>query len=291
MTQGTLDNTQQLNTFWRILSISKEEVLPEASSALISDLLAYPVHTIWTAQQESSARQTLSFFKTCQHIKKDGMRYHDFYKGFSISGSAAVIGIFPYLAGAKCSIALFGDNHIGQLMQGPFSQIFAAPINVPAMRLIELEQASISSTNNLFKQLSAANKAKKIWLNEGVCGFYRGALPHVFINSVSDALGFWMRARILSYYTEGQKKQVMPQLLATWFSFGTAYAATTPFAIAETRLRIHEINPAAFPDKTFFSSMRTLCQRGGLFRGALASGLYGMVSSLPIACEAVVSPN
>lgn len=274
--------------------ITVEAVIAKGSSAFIAEAGSYGIHTFWTIQQEISAKQTQSLRQTFQHMHKNNMRYHDFYKGFSIAGFAAVIGVFPYLKGASCALDWFGDNHVGQAMQGPCAQAFAAVIWAPATRLMELEQASIIKTahHHPFKQLSVFNKSKKIWQDSGIRGFYRGALPLVCINSVVDALGYWLRARMELRFPENKRHQILPQLFSTFLGFSVGYAITTPFAIAETRLRIHEINPQAFPDKTFFSAMKTLCsQRSvrGLFHCAPVAALYGAISSLPVACNGIYS--
>lgn len=262
-----------------------EKILAEAISAILSEVFAYPLHTVWTVQQEGNS----SFRHAFKTIGRNANGYRGLYKGFSIAAVTNVIGVFPYLAGADCAIQCFGDNDAGQLMQGPFSQAFGAIVWAPATRMIELEQASITHAANSFKQLSVFDKSKMIWRNSGVRGFYRGVFPQWGINSVNDALGFWLRAKLLKHcFSKDQSKQPGPQLFSTSFGFALGYLLLTPFSAVETRLRIHETNPTAFPDTTFFPAMRTLYkERGvkGFFVGAAASGLYGAASSLPVACS------
>lgn len=262
-----------------------EKYLAEASSAMLSEVFAYPLHTMWTVQQEGN----LSFSNAFKTIGRNPNGYRELYRGFSIATASGVMGVFPYLAGAHYAIQCFGDNHLGQLMQGPFAQAFGAIVWGPAIRMIELEQASIShGASNSFKRMSVFEKSKTIWRKSGVRGFYRGTIPQWSINSVNDALGFWLRARLLHCFSEEQAKQPGPQLFSTLVGFSMGYFLLTPFSAAETHLRIHETNPATFPDTTFFPAMRTLYrQRGvrGFFVGAGAAGLYGAASSLPVACS------
>lgn len=278
------DNTHKKTTCIKIAT--------EGIAALIAEAGAYWLHTLWTVQQENNITKPLSLFQTYQHVRQQGVRYQQLFRGFSVAGCAAVIGIFPYLQGARCAIDWFGDNHFGQFMQGPCAHAAAAVIYVPALRLVELEQASVTNTTqNAFKQLSVFNKSKMILKESGIRGFYRGAFPHICINSINDGVGFWLTARMLLCLPKEQRNNVLPQLFCTLLGFGTAYAITTPLAIAETRLRIHETNPAAFPDKTFFPTMKTLYRKQGVrgfFNGTSTAFLYGAIIALPVACDGVL---
>ena len=262
-----------------------EEILAEAGAAVLAEVFAYPVHTIWTVQQEASEKKTLSFLKAYQNIAVNG--HQQFYKGFSLSVFAAIPTIYLYLFGAKCAITCFGDNHVGQMMQGPFAQAFSTLASAPANRFIEMEQsAAINISNNAFKRLSVVDKSRKIWEESGIRGIYRGALPFFFISAISDGFGFWLRARILQRSSKERSYQLAPQLFATASGFSLAYFFFAPLYAIETRLRLHENNPAVFKDTTFVSAARTLYQqRGcrGFFVGASASGIYGVLTALPIA--------
>jgi hypothetical protein len=262
-----------------------EEILAEASAAVLAETFAYPVHTIWTVQQEASEKQRLSFLKAYKNIAVNG--HQQFYKGFSIAAFSAVPTIYLYLFGAKCAITCFGDNHVGQMMQGPFAQAFSLLASAPANRFIELEQSAATDiANNAFKRLSVVAKSKKIWEESGVRGIYRGTFPLFFISAITDGLGFWLRARLLQRFSKEQSQQFAPQLFATSTGFGLAYFFLTPFYAIETRMRLHENNPNVFKDTTFFATTRTLHrQRGcrGFFVGASASAMYGMFTALPVA--------
>lgn len=262
-----------------------EKLMAEASAAVLADVFAYPIHTIWTVQQENSEKQTLSFLKTYKNIAVNG--HQQFYKGFSLAILSSVPITYLYLLGATCAITCFGDNHVGQMMQGPFAQAFSTLASAPANRFIELQQSAAADiSNNAFKRLSVLAKSKKIWEESGVRGIYRGAFPLFFISAISDGLGFWLRARILQRFSKEQSHQFAPQLFATSTGFALAYFFLTPLYAIETRLRLHENNPSIFKDTTFFATMHTLHQqRGyrGFFVGASASAMYGMFTALPIA--------
>lgn len=261
-----------------------EAFLAESSAALFSEILIYPAHTVWSVQQKDN----LSFLKAFHEIR--GSRdYASFYKGFSIAAMSCLPAIMLYLWGAQFAITHFGDNHVGQMMQGPFAQVFAAVVTVPAIRMIELEQISKSSVKaTSFKQLPIYRQSHNIWHHSGVFGFYRGAMPQLFIDSVSDGLGFWFRARLLSCFPKEQSNQPGPQLFSTVFGFALGHFLLTPLSAVKTRMGFHEVNPDVFRDTRFFPSMCTLYrQRGvkGFFVGASASVVYGAISSLPVACS------
>ena len=262
-----------------------EEILAEASAAVLAEFFAYPIQTVWTVQKENSEKQRLSFLKAYKNIAVSG--HQQFYKGFSLAVFSAVPTIYLYLLGAKCAITCFGDNHVGQMMQGPFAQAFSMLVSAPANRFIELEQsAATNMSSNAFKRLSVFKKGEQILKESGVRGIYRGVFPLFFISSISDGLGFWLRARVLTHFSKEQQHQFMQQWFATSSGFALAYFFLTPLYAIETRLRLHENSPAIFKDTTFTAAARTLYrQRGcrGFFVGAPASALYGMFTALPVA--------
>lgn len=263
-----------------------EELCEKWRAALLPEFAAYPVHTIWTVQQECSEKLTLPFLKAYKNIAAEG--YGKFYKGFPLVFFATLPILFLYLCGAKLATKCFDEPDVAELMRGPFAQGLSSVIAVPVNKLVELEQATTGNVSgNAFKRLAIRDKCSHIYATSGVPGFYRGAFPLLLIMSASDGIGFWLRKRILSRcFSEEQSKQLLPQLFSTSVGFGVAYFFLTPFFAVETRLRLHESNPAIFKDTAFFPTMRTLFrQRGwrGLRVAAPASGLYGAISSLPVA--------
>ena len=264
----------------------------EGSAALFSEFVCYPMHTIWTLQQEISANEKVSFIQTCQRFNKNTLSYWSLYKGFSISGTSAVLGIYPYLLGAHYAKLCFGDNHIGEFMQGVVAQTLAASIWLPATHIVELEQATITcKVNAKFQELSAFDKSKIIWKQSGLRGFYRSAWAQIGANAIDDALGFWLRARILSCFSTEQQKQLSPQLFSTFMGFSAAAVITTPVSIVQSRLRLHEANPTVFPDKKFLPAFKRLYQQGGFrgfFNGATTAALYGGITALPVVSNAVL---
>jgi len=217
--------------------------------------------------------------------------HHTFYKGFSIAALSCIPATYLYLLGAHFSITLFGNNNLGVWMQGPMAQLFSTTINAPAALFIELSQASAersAQSNNTFKEKNLKMQFQDVLKKDSLLGLYRGAMPHFFIYSMCDALGFWIREKLLASFPERDRKKIMPQLYSTTLGFGFAYTVLSPLSVIETRIRIHETNPALFPDKQFFPAMKTLYkQRGlrGFFTGLPVAGCYGMVSCLPVACS------
>lgn len=263
----------------------------ESVAALISEILSYPVHTLWTVQQKNSVDKTFMLSDTYKKIRESGNVHQTFYKGFSIAAFSCIPATYLYLLGAHFSITLFGDNQFGQWMQGPMAQLFSTTINAPASFFIELSQASAErsgQSNNTFKEKSLKMQVQDIIKKDSLLGLYRGAMPHFFIYSLCDALGFGIRAKLLESFPERERKKIIPQLYSTTLGFSFAYTVLSPLSVIETRIRIHETNSVKFPDKEFFPAMKTLYkQRGirGFFTGLPIAGFYGMVSCLPVACS------
>ena len=173
-------------------------------------------------------------------------------------------------------------------MRGPVAQAFGMLAWAPAARLIMLQQASGNTrVKNNFSQLSIWNKSKLIFKENGVRGFYRGALPGYCVSSTLDSIGYWLQSQTIRYYPIETRGNAAPQILTTMFGFGTAAIITAPIDATVARLRIHETNPTHFPDKKFWPTAQRIYQTlgyRGFFHGLTASVCHEMAwySVLPI---------
>src|SRR3990167_6186633 len=155
------------------------------------DFFAHPLYTIWTVQQTADRGKSPGFCEAIRQINHSkGIK--GFYAGFAVQAVSAVPGTWSYLKGRELSLAVFGDNTVGQFMQGPLGVCCGSLLWSPAVTLTMFQQASSNSMlKNDFNHLSLSKKMSYIWKKEGVYGFYRGTLPFVFAFSATDALGSW----------------------------------------------------------------------------------------------------
>ena len=258
---------------------SYQKSLKASAVFLAADYLSHPFGTIWTVQLAISD-QPATFANTFKKVRKGG----GFYAGFGVQAATSVPGTFLYFEGRKLSISLFGDNYFGQSMQGVLGIACGTALWAPASRVTTLQQASKNSgIDNAFNRLALPNQLKSIWKAEGIRGFYRGALPGTLSAAATDAIGSLIQAQIVKRYPIDQQKNFSIQLLATWIGYSIATFFLSPIDVCVARTRIAETDPVNFPDKHFFSAMKTVYRTKatrGFFVGLPAGIIHAKLSNL-----------
>lgn len=245
-------------------------ILQTSWISLLSDFFSHPFSTCWTMQQSFGA-ENKSFFQVFNLIRKNG----GFYAGFSPQAFTSIPGTSFYLTGRQLSISIFGDNHVGQLMQGPFGVGFGMIIWAPASRLTMLQQAGTnSSVNNIFNRSSLFEKCRFIWKCDGILGFYRGIFPASAAFAINEAGGSWIQYQLLQYFKEKDYHPFIHQLLATFLAFSIISVLSLPLEVCAARLKIAETNPKYFPEKQLWPIIKKIY---------LTKGCVGFWRGLPAA--------
>jgi hypothetical protein len=228
---------------------------------LAADLISHPFNTVWAAQQARFYQPGIPVFEVIYQINKQKR----FFDGFSMQAMSSVPGTFLYLQGREFALKTFGDNYLGQCLQGPMGVCAGMLLWSPASRLTMLKQsANKQDLSNPFNQLSLLDKGKSILKNDGVRGFYRGSFGVVCAFSITDALGSILQASILNYFPQDARKNAPVQISSTSIAFTLAALATSPLEVVACHLRIRENNPQQFAAKTMQEASKQIYAARGL---------------------------
>lgn len=264
------ENNSILTLAWTLTWITK------FIGMIATDFAAHPFYTTWTVQQSVENNRSPSFLEAIQKIRKG----RGFYSGFAPQAITAVPGTMLYFQGQEIALTLFGDNNFGQAMQGPLGVGFGMLAWSPAATLTMSQQVSgNSAVKNNFNHLSVFQKAKYIVKKDGVIrGFYRGTFPGFCAFSITDTLGFWMRAQFLAQFPEDKSMKL--KLATTTYAFAIAAILNSPVEVIFARLKIAETNKAIFKEKTMRDAAKAIYHTHGyrgFFRGLPAHILHSTI--------------
>ena len=216
-----------------------------------------------------SIRQTLK-----HTLNTTGLR--GVYAGFWASAFASMPGTLFFLWGQTLPHRYFNDRWYTEFSRGFSGHLIGGLVWEPFSRISYLQQAAVNAT--IPTKLSCRDAAKMIYKKRGIRGFYQGALLNILSCSISDGIGFSLRAVINKHlYTDTQRENIFLKFLTTFMCFSLTAGMTIPLDVVVTRIKLSESNPTRFPDRHFIPAAKNLYKEFG-WRGFRRSILTSMLT-------------